>query len=100
MGVEIGYLTPMKHMGNGIGVFSTNGLYSFSTDLNSKTVPFVTGGYSMFFRSGVGHAINFGGGMHYWFSDRAGLRVEFRDHIPTEDSGTHFIQGRIGISFR
>ena len=100
MGVEIGYLTPMKNMGSGIGVFSANGLYSFSTDLSSKIVPFVTAGYSLLFRSGYANAFNFGGGAHYWFSDRVGLRFEVRDHVSQAVWEGHSIQGRIGISFR
>ena len=100
MGVEIGYLAPMKNVGGGFGVFSTNGLYSFSTDMNSKIVPFVTAGYSLLFRSGYANAFNFGGGAHYWFSDKAGLRFEFRDHVSSKVWDGHLIQGRIGISFR
>jgi hypothetical protein len=65
---------------------------------------FITGGYS---RMGMGDgegafsAINFGGGVHVWMSDHAGLRVEFRDHLRRDDRGnTHYWSSRAGVAFR
>ena len=65
---------------------------------------FVTGGYS---RMGIGDgegafsAINFGGGAHIWTSDHVGFRIEFRDHVRTDDRGnTHYWSIRAGIAFR
>jgi hypothetical protein len=100
IGAEIGYLSPTRAMGCGIGVLSLNGLYSFRTDRRSKVVPFVTGGYSLLFRSGYANAFNVGGGLNYWFSDKAGLRFEFRDHISPNYWDAHAVQARIGITFR
>ncbi len=100
LGVELGYLNPMQSLGDGIGIFSLNGQYTFNQDTANKVKPFVTGGYSLAFRSGTMSALNFGGGVHYWFSDRVGLRLEFRDHVPPEYSKTHIWEGRIGFDFR
>ena len=99
-GADIGYLTSYRNFESGVGLFSLNGLYSFSTDRRAKVVPFVTAGYSMLFRSGHVNGFNFGGGLNYWFSDKIGLRAEFRDHIHPDYTDAHLIQGRIGISFR
>jgi outer membrane protein with beta-barrel domain len=97
VGAEIAYLAPFRSGGNGIGLFSGNTSYHFSR--SSKLVPFVTGGYSAGFRSGVVHGGNFGGGVHYWMNDHLGLRLEFRDHIFSSDS-PHLFQFRVGLSFR
>ncbi len=100
MGVELGYLSPMQSLGDGIGVFSLNAQYTFNQDSANRVKPFLTGGYSLAFRSGTMSALNFGGGVHYWFSDRIGLRLEFRDHVPPEYSKTHLWEGRVGFDFR
>lgn len=62
-------------------------------------MPFVTGGYSLRIRAGVASAFNFGGGVNYWFKDRVGLRLEFRDHISHSDLN-YFYGFRIGLAFR
>lgn len=96
-GGEIGFLGPRESLAEGIGVFSPNASYHFTR--NSKLVPFVTGGYSLGFREGIANAVNFGGGVNYWFKPRLGLHLAFRDHFsPTEDA--HLWGFRIGISFR
>lgn len=100
LGAEIGYLSPIRQMSDGIGVLSINGLYSFKGLANPKLVPFITGGYSLAFRSGTENAINFGGGVNYWFAEKVGLRFEFRDHLPTSNISYHILQGRVGVNFR
>jgi len=99
IGVEVGYLGATQDLGEGIGIFSANGLYNFSRG-DRKVQPFVTGGYSLAFRSGTLNAINFGGGVHYWFSRKVGLRLEFRDHLSPSYADEHLWQGRIGFDFR
>ena len=100
IGAEIGYLGPAGYLGEGIGVFSANGLYNFSPERRRRVQPFVTGGYSLAFRDGTANCVNFGGGIHYWFSDKLGLRLEFRDHLNPSYADEHFWQGRVGIEFR
>ena len=100
LGAEIGYLTPFSDFGSGIGVFSPNGIFQFQTS-NDKLTPFATFGYSLGFRSDAVSGVNFGGGTHYWFREKTGLRFEFRDHVfdlgPTVQ---HYYGFRIGLSFR
>src|SRR5262245_36549202 len=98
LGAEVGYLAPFRAGGDGFGVFSPNVAYHFNNS-SSKLVPFVTGGYSLAFRSGTSSGGNVGGGVQYWMKDHIGLRLEFRDHIFSSDS-PHFFQFRVGLSFR
>jgi outer membrane protein with beta-barrel domain len=98
LGAEIGYLAPFRAGGDGFGIFSADGSYHFQHS-KSKLVPFVTGGYSVAFRSGTSSSGgNFGGGVQYWMKDHLGLRFEFRDHVFSSDS-PHFYQFRVGLSF-
>lgn len=99
LGVEGGYLTPWQDFGSGIGVVSVNGSYHFNRD--RKLSSFVSGGYSLGFRSDTANLFNLGGGVNYWFGDKVGLRLEFRDHIYSErESNEHYLSARIGLSFR
>jgi hypothetical protein len=99
LGAEAGYVTPWQNFGNGVGLVSFNGSYHFNRD--RKVSPFVSGGYTLGFRSDTANLFNFGGGVNYWFRDRVGLRFEFRDHVYSEPSFTaHYLGGRIGFSFR
>ncbi len=102
-GAEIGYLTPWEDFSAGIGVLSANGAYHFLR--NRKVSPFLTGGYSLAFRDGHANLVNFGGGVNWWVKEGVGLRLEFRDHMHTlsyynNSIRTHYLGGRIGLSFR
>ncbi|MBZ5497053.1 MAG: hypothetical protein LAP85_11675 [Acidobacteriia bacterium] len=55
-------------------MLSINGLYSFEK-AGAKIAPFITGGYSLLFRSGHLNAMNFGGGVDYWFGKRFGIGI-------------------------
>ncbi len=99
-GAEIGYLAPKGYLGEGVGVLSLDGQYTFGTGGPGRVRPFLTGGYSLVFRSGHANAINFGGGIHYWFARHAGLRLEFRDHVSPDLWDAHAWQGRVGFDFR
>ncbi len=100
LGVEIGYLSPIHYPGDGIGVLSLDGQYTFGTGGPGKVRPFLTGGYTLAFRGGHVNAVNFGGGVHYWFTRHAGLRLEFRDHVSPDLWNAHAWQGRVGFDFR
>lgn len=101
IGAELAYLAPFKYPGDGLGTFSVNGSYHFlKTSGSEKVVPFLTGGYTGFFRDGYANGVNFGAGVNYWFKPRVGLRVEFRDHIWVENESTHFLNVRVGLNFR
>jgi hypothetical protein len=102
IGAEIGYLNSFEENSDGIGVFSVNGAYHFGGGSSSAKVrPFVTGGYTLGFRDGHANLFNVGGGVDFWLKPRVGLRVEFRDHIWTEDNDTvQFLGVRVGVTFR
>ena len=97
IGTELGYLTPIRHFGDGIGVLSPNLSYHFAS---GKVSPFVTGGYSLFFRNGHASGFNVGGGVNYWVSNRMALRFEVRDNVLAEYINTHFVGIRAGLTFR
>lgn len=101
IGAELAYLTPFESFGDGIGTFSVNGSYHFlKASKSEKLVPFVTGGYTGFFRGGYANGANFGGGVNYWFKPRIGLRVEFRDNVIVQSGSAHLLNVRLGLTFR
>jgi len=101
IGAEVGYITPFESFGDGLGIFSVNGSYHFlKSSKSEKVVPFVTGGYTGFFRGGYANGVNFGGGVNYWFKPRVGLRFEFRDNVFLQEGSAHFLNVRVGLTFR
>ncbi len=98
-GGELGYLAPESAVTSGFGVLSVNPAYHFVTKRTSKVVPFVTGGYSLGFRSGHINMANFGGGVSWWIGQRHGIRFEFRDHYSWVGD-THFPTFRVAWTFR
>ena len=100
LGAEIGAVGSWRNYHTAIGMFSVNGSYHFTDD--RKIDPFVTGGYSLAFRSGSANFGNFGGGLNYWFRRRLGLRVEVRDHvhISSRTPNLHYWGVRFGVAFR
>jgi len=97
LGGEIGYLTTKDSSSEGFGLASVNTSYHFLR--SQKVVPFITGGASLAFRQSALGGGNFGGGAHYWMSDRLGLRFEVRDHIFSSDS-PHTVIFRVGLTFK
>lgn len=100
LGGEIGYLSHYRAMGSGVGLASLNALYDFGRERKVTLSPFVTGGYSLAFRCCVLNAVNFGGGINYWVSDRTALRIEFRDHVTVGSRTAHVYSFRIGLNLR
>jgi hypothetical protein len=96
LGGEVGYLTTRHNFDGGFGLASINGSYHFNQ--RARLVPFVTGGYSLIFRSGTGNLGNFGGGVNWWVRPRMGLKVEFRDHVHSDT--LHLWGFRFGVTFR
>lgn len=97
---EVGYVTgTTSNFQDGFGLGSLNGTYHFAR--RNRLDPFVTGGYSIIFRSGHVNLANFGGGVNWWFLKRLGLKLEFRDHVDVQNGGNfHLWQGRFGLTFR
>jgi hypothetical protein len=83
-----------------VGVFSPNGYYHFIHRRESRSDPFVTGGYTLLFRNGHANLFNVGGGLNYWFHSHLGARLEFRDQIHTNGSAVHYWGVRFGLAFR
>ena len=81
-----------------IGIFSPGLLYAFNRE--RKLVPLVTGGYTMFFRNGIGNGVFVGGGANYWLKKRLGLRFEVRDNVIVGNGAYHFVEGRVAVLFR
>lgn len=96
VGAELAYLG--SGFDSGIGAFSANGSYHFKN--SSKVTPFVTGGYTLFFRSGVANGVNGGGGINYWFKERMAFRAEFRAQSFAADSDATIYSLRFGLTFR
>ena len=65
-----------------------------------KTIPFVTGGYSLAFRDGAINLIHYGGGFNHWFNDRWGMRFEVRNHTQTRSAEYQLLQFRVAFLFR
>jgi hypothetical protein len=103
VGAEIGYLNSFEEGSDGIGMLSINGTYHFGGgNTSAKVRPFLTGGYSLGFSGGETDSLfNVGAGVDFWLKPKVGLRVEFRDHIWTEDNDTlQFLGVRVGVTFR
>lgn len=100
VGAEIGAVGPRQYFSDGVvGLFSPNGYYHFVHGKNVKVDPFVTGGYSLLFRSGHANLFNCGGGVNYWFHRKLGARFEFRDHVHWDGGAFHYWGFRVGLSF-
>jgi hypothetical protein len=108
-GVEV-FATDRLGVGGEVGFFnrlvtaSADATWTFAVASHGFADAFVTGGYSRF---GIGdgeggfNAWNIGIGAHVWFGDRAGLRLEFRDHIRPDSRGTtQYWSIRAGVAFQ
>lgn len=101
VGAEAGWIGPIQRLGSGLGTLSPNGYFHFGGDRLRGIDPFVTAGYSMFFRRNAESLFNFGGGLNWWFRDDVGLKFEIRDHVDPERFRTdHFWGFRFGVTFR
>lgn len=97
IGADLGYVFPFEYPSQGLGVFSPGASYHFKRD--RLVSPFVTGGYTLAFRSQAFHAAHVGAGFHYWLSQGLGLRFEIRDHF-RPDTVYQILSFRFGLSFR
>ena len=95
---EIGYQFPSQGFSYGIGLLSVNGVYHLIHSRRAKLTPFVTGGYTLAFRSGHANLSNFGGGVTWWMVDHVGLKMEIRDYV--WPGGNHSPQAMFSFSFR
>ena len=100
IGGEVGVL---GGRGSALFVLSANGSFHISTDPSvQRVVPFLTGGYTNMRNSdGSFNAWNVGAGVDIWLRERAGLRVDVRDHVRRDSRGAvQYWAIRAGIVFR
>jgi hypothetical protein len=96
VGADVSYLFyPRGGFGEGFGLFSPGAFYQFRPA--QKTVPFITGGYSLAFRSGTINLVHYGGGLNHWFSSCCGIRFEVRNHTQLRSAEYHLLQFRVGL---
>lgn len=101
LGAEIGALGDREFFADSvIGVLSPNAYLHFVRGRHPRMDPFVTGGYTLIFRSGHANLFNVGGGFNYWFSGALGARIEFRDHVYSSGGTLHYWGVRLGLAFR
>lgn len=84
VGGEIGYVRPSGARSDyGFGLASVNPSYHFlKVSKSRKLVPFVTGGFSLFFRGESAIGGNFGGGVTYWFKGSDGHAHRVARSVP------------------
>jgi hypothetical protein len=101
IGGELGVISPFEALDDHVGLASLNASYRFG-ERGKRTRAFVTGGYTMLFREGAFNAVNAGGGVDRWLSDRVGVRFEARDHMPLFHGAfdVHYLDVRVGLVFR
>jgi hypothetical protein len=96
---DVGYVYfTQSGINDGFGLFSPGALYQFQG--GSKVVPFVSGGYSLAFRSDVLNMVYFGGGVNYWMKKRLALKFEVRDQLSPSEPRDNLLQFRVGLLFR
>ena len=110
LGGEVGYLTGVGRAPDAAWSASGDLSYHFGRNRRrGKLDPFLLGGISYVgavgiaaWGSGGSAASNFGGGANLWISERAALRIEFRDIARATDFWIyhHYLSWRIGVTFR
>ncbi|HTT62016.1 MAG TPA: outer membrane beta-barrel protein [Bryobacteraceae bacterium] len=100
VGAEIGAVGPTADFSGALGVLSPDLSYHFIHEKERKIDPYVTGGYTLLFRGGHENLFNFGVGANYWFAQKVGLKVEFRDQVYTQGTAVHFWGIHLGVAFR
>jgi hypothetical protein len=99
-GVEAGAISPFRSWGDAtLGTFAVNGYYHF-VHRDRRIHPFVTAGYTVFFRDGHVNLFNFGGGANLWATRHLGARIELRDQVATYNGTLHYWGVRLGLAFR
>lgn len=102
-GVELGFIGPFPDgFGHGLGVLSGNLSAHLPSPADRRLTPFVTGGYSLGFRSSRVHLLNVGAGMHYWINEGLAVRLELRDQFsPVRRSCfPHLVSVRVGVTWK
>ena len=102
-GAELGGIGPLFASGPTgftdwvVGLGSANLSYHFLPQSAQKLEPFLTLGYSLFFRAGLSHGYNAGGGINLWLNRSVAMRFEIRDQQSYRRDSLGF---RLGVTFR
>jgi hypothetical protein len=91
---ELGYMAGAEFPLDGFGIFSPGVLLAFS---KRGTVPFVKGGFTLFFRGGSEPGWFVGAGVNFWRSDKFGFRGELNDQV---FGSNHLLAARFAVLFR
>jgi len=94
IGAEIGGVGSDRVVGLGSANLS---YHFFPRKTGDRLEPFVTAGYSLFFRAGLSGGYNAGGGFNLWLNKDLALRIEIRDQHSHRFETVSF---RIGVTFR
>ncbi|RPI29809.1 MAG: hypothetical protein EHM61_00240 [Acidobacteria bacterium] len=97
VGIEASYLFPLDGPSYGFFTLAPSAIYQFGHE--GRTVPFVTGGYALAFRSEAAGLAHFGGGVMHWLKPKYGLRLEVRDHYHNAND-SHILVFRVGLAVR
>jgi len=106
VGAEIGYMALWSRFNDGPGVGSVNASYHFHHRATAGSIePFVTAGYTLFFRAGTSGSANFGGGINYWLARQGAVRFEARYQATHAESyafggADRIIEFRVGVTWR
>ena len=100
VGAELGAVGPWSGFEDeAFGVGSVNLSYHFPpSGKERKLEPFVSLGYTLFFRAGVTHGGHAGFGLNRWLNKNVALRFEIRDDV--EGGHGHLLGFRIGVTLR
>lgn len=108
IGPEIGGVGPWSTKSSGaklggfgdwvVGLGSANLSYHLLPKTSDRKLePFVTAGYSLFFRAGLSHGTNVGGGANVWLTKNIATRFEIRSQ---QSWRRHSVNFRMGVTFR
>jgi len=102
LGGEVaGLISTRERFARNAAVLTVGPACHFVSRSARKLDPFVAGGFSLLVSRGVQPALAIGAGANYWFQERLGLRLEFRDHIWASEGATiQFYGARFGLAFR
>jgi|SRR5262245_8320233 len=100
VGAEIGAVGQLPDFSNYyFGLGSVNLSYHFPPSATEpKLEPFVSLGYTLFFRAGLTHGGHAGFGVNRWLNKNVALRFEIRDDV--EGGHGHLLGFRIGVTLR
>jgi hypothetical protein len=100
IGSDLGYMGSVQGLAEGFGNLNVNGGYHFFDGSGSqKWVPYLSGGYTLFFRESAANLLNISAGTTYWMPSGKGIRLEVRDQIYNDYETYHYVSFNFGFVF-